>query len=513
MSRAIAILGTHRSGTSLVTRLLNLLGAYLGEETSLMAPAEDNPSGYWERKDVYDLHERVLDALSESWDTSLPLPEGWHTAHAIQPFRKELRGLIQRVFGDRGLWAWKDPRTSLLLPLWKDVLADLRIELRAVLVLRNPLEVAKSLERRNGFSRDESYGIWLNYNLAMLDETRGLRRSLISYDAVMASWQTSMRRCMKEIGLPWPRLTPSLRSDLKETVRPDQRHATASAPDLETGGCPLPVIELYQILNQVARKGKLSQSLDERAFRRLLASHRAFSDLHRGALHRRSRSRQERQQGPAEVRLAELRSQIAFRDGRIQDLERLAESYQTRLQDANSWFEQLERTRQDLIAELRVRLDLSQQQVAERNTEAAEIRRQLELRDRALTEKEAAVQRFSQQPGERDSDSETEDQRARRTAETELKTTLEKLKGKSERIRALEELVREREKISHVTLAAATSRNQALETLVTQVLASRSWRMTEPLRRAMMSLREIRGRLRSQTTHARSPGVASEPKG
>jgi hypothetical protein len=207
--------------------------------------------------------------------------------------------------------------------------------------------------------------------------------------------------------------------------------------------------------------------------------------------------------------LEELRTQIALRDARIQDLERLAESHQTRLRDARSSFEQLDRTRQELITETRLRLDVSEQLIAEKSTELTEIRRELELKNHALLEKEAAAQRAARQLLEQAQARETEDLKAHQVFQA---AQLE-LKQKSERIRALEELVREREKVNNVTLAAAATRNQALETLVTQMLASRSWRMTEPLRRAMTTLREIRGRVRSQPSHARSPGVASETKG
>ena len=164
----------HRSGTSATTRVIQLLGAYLGEEEELIKPRPDNPKGFWERTDIHLLHERILQALNTAWDTSFPLPENWHLSREIAPFRGELVDLIKTHFAGRRLWAWKDPRTALLLPLWRDVLEELKIRFGCLLVTRNPLDVARSLERLHGFPTEEALGIWLNYNLAMLENTSGL---------------------------------------------------------------------------------------------------------------------------------------------------------------------------------------------------------------------------------------------------------------------------------------------------------------------------------------------------
>ena len=73
--RAICIIGMHRSGTSTITRGLNLLGAYLGEEKDLMKPLPENPEGFWERLDIYYLQNRLLAMMKREWDATAPLPE------------------------------------------------------------------------------------------------------------------------------------------------------------------------------------------------------------------------------------------------------------------------------------------------------------------------------------------------------------------------------------------------------------------------------------------------------
>src|SRR5262249_23640698 len=64
----VCIAGMHRSGTSMVARLLNLCGLYLGEDEDLMPSAADNPEGFWENLHFVDLNEKILSALQGGWD-------------------------------------------------------------------------------------------------------------------------------------------------------------------------------------------------------------------------------------------------------------------------------------------------------------------------------------------------------------------------------------------------------------------------------------------------------------
>ena len=178
----------HRSGTSFVTRAVNFLGAYVGEEADLIPAEDSNPVGFWERRDVVDFHERLMHKLRIEWDVRIPLPMGWHLAEDIKPFRHELKELIRRDFSNYNLWAWKDPRTSVLLDVWKVVLAELDVELSCLYVMRNPLDVVRSFERKKCFIPDWILGVWFNYNLAALNSSSDVPRVFISYDKFMRNW-------------------------------------------------------------------------------------------------------------------------------------------------------------------------------------------------------------------------------------------------------------------------------------------------------------------------------------
>ena len=63
----IIVLGMHRSGTSITTRLINMMGAYFGPESSVGEITIDNPKGFWERPEVFKLNESILAAQGCSW--------------------------------------------------------------------------------------------------------------------------------------------------------------------------------------------------------------------------------------------------------------------------------------------------------------------------------------------------------------------------------------------------------------------------------------------------------------
>jgi hypothetical protein len=71
-STIVCILGMHRSGTSLVSRALNVLGVYLGPEEQLMRPSTDNPAGHWESRPIKEINDEILSILGGSWQEPPP---------------------------------------------------------------------------------------------------------------------------------------------------------------------------------------------------------------------------------------------------------------------------------------------------------------------------------------------------------------------------------------------------------------------------------------------------------
>ena len=148
----VPILGMHRSGTSLVTRALNIMGLDLG--WPLQPAGHDNPKGFWEHLWFQRTNMDLLAAVGAN-------PNGWGTQSQLKGAANQLahlkvtedwRGLAltritREVQGHRG--GIKDPRLVLTWGFWRRFFEHHGWEdLRPVVVVRHPAATLKSILSR-----------------------------------------------------------------------------------------------------------------------------------------------------------------------------------------------------------------------------------------------------------------------------------------------------------------------------------------------------------------------------
>ena len=191
-SRAVLVLGMHRSGTSALARGVQALGVYLGNDFIITKP--DNPTGYWEDKHIFDINERLLAVFGLKWeDVALIDDARWHGPE-IEALRTEAVAYLRSAFVSHELWGFKDPRTIRLLPFWRSVLQLLHVEESYLLVIRNPRSVADSLIRRHGMDAVTAHLLWLVYVASNLSKIAGRPLVVADYDLVMASPRQQLER-------------------------------------------------------------------------------------------------------------------------------------------------------------------------------------------------------------------------------------------------------------------------------------------------------------------------------
>jgi hypothetical protein len=196
--QVLLVLGMHRSGTSATAGLLTHLGGRMARTP--IQPDANNPRGYWEPLSIVELHNRLLAEAGSSWDDWGRLEPRRFGAAVLD----ELAAHFMAEFDDAPLVVLKDPRICRFVPLWLEVLGRLGIAPKVVIPLRHPLEVAGSLARRDGMPRDEALLLWLRHCLDAERATRGLPRSFLSYDVLMADWRGAAERLAAELDLRWP---------------------------------------------------------------------------------------------------------------------------------------------------------------------------------------------------------------------------------------------------------------------------------------------------------------------
>lgn len=218
----ILVLGMHRSGTSAFVRVLNLLGCDLPK--TVLGANRSNLAGHWESTPVCRLDDRILASAGTDWDDWLELNPGWLKSPKAEEFREQALSVLQDEFAASRLFVLKDPRICRLVPFWLGVLEDAGIRPLIVFPLRNPLEVAASLEQRNGFEAGLGQLFWLRHVLDAEFASRGVPRFFTSYDRLVNEWARTMQDAQAALKLVWPRMSPHVAAEIDGFLSRRYRH-------------------------------------------------------------------------------------------------------------------------------------------------------------------------------------------------------------------------------------------------------------------------------------------------
>ena len=222
---AILVLGMHRSGTSAIARMLNLCGANLGE--ALLPPKADNERGFWENSAILALHERFLEQMGFQWHRVVTPASDWQGAALARQFVADLAEILESQFASSDLFLVKDPRLSLLAPLWLEALSSAGVRPVFVITIRHPDEVAASLEQRDGFSPAQSRLLWLQHTIEAERWTRGYPRVFVHYEHLLQDWRTQLTRIGSQLGVRW-RVSARVReTEIAQFIAPSLRHQRA----------------------------------------------------------------------------------------------------------------------------------------------------------------------------------------------------------------------------------------------------------------------------------------------
>lgn len=272
----VAVLGMHRSGTSLSTELMQRLGATISED--LVPAAAENPRGYFESSVISGIQEQLLNAFGGSmWWTSTtlnPMPDNWWLLPAVQPYRQRLLEYVkQELARCEHVWAFKDPRTARLLPMWNTIIDELGVEAKYVLVVRDPIEVAGSLHTRQKMSQAYAELLWLEHNSDAATYGANRLKAIVEYRHWFGNPVEQATYLATALGMAVPD-SAKLEDTVRAVVSKDLRHHEANgAPNYE-----LPFTrDVYDALlaRDIQRLELLSQifNISRTFFTRLIALH------------------------------------------------------------------------------------------------------------------------------------------------------------------------------------------------------------------------------------------------
>lgn len=168
------VMGSGRSGTSMLTGSLSKAGYFMGK--NLIPPNRNNPKGYFESKEIEAINEELIAAMIparpkffgrwffrdrpvhvQRWLATVPLG----TKVNCPP---EIAQEIQNVVATQP-YCFKDPRFCYTLPAWRPYLSNIRF----VCIFRDPATTVKSIMHNVSdeaylqslsISRDKALTVW-----------------------------------------------------------------------------------------------------------------------------------------------------------------------------------------------------------------------------------------------------------------------------------------------------------------------------------------------------------------
>lgn len=228
MNNLILVLGPGRSGTSLVAKLISTLGVDLGE--NLIPANRSNPDGYFEDKGIVEHHKEILAAFgaNNSYGGILPLPPNWVESDIARRVEDWLVASLNERFARCTSIGVKDPRISMLLPMWDRIAARCNAELQHVVCVRHPAAMAASLQKVAAIHTAVGEALWMT-RIASTFRHLGDKGLILDFDDIVADPRSSASAlCAYVCG---PAQCDERRVDellSQSMVKPDLRHTPLS---------------------------------------------------------------------------------------------------------------------------------------------------------------------------------------------------------------------------------------------------------------------------------------------
>ena len=228
--KVILVLGMHRSGTSLLTRILSLLGAK--PPRNLLPPTSENPGGYWESESVMKFNNELLSVSGNSWKTYFPIREFRFDELYSGRFHHLATDILHQEFGESGLIVLKCPRICRLVPFWEAVLRNAGYDIATVMIIRDPEDVFRSLAARSARPEfrpaaitqpEHSALLRLRYVLDAEYHSRKHNRATIGYTDIVSDWNKIAERLLESTGWDIPYISGDIKNQIDGLFAPEMR--------------------------------------------------------------------------------------------------------------------------------------------------------------------------------------------------------------------------------------------------------------------------------------------------
>lgn len=253
IKECIVIAGSHRSGTSALTRLFGISGAAM--PANLLKSSEGNETGHWESQPIVDFNDKFLDVHSTAWSDWNAMDVERFTQKEITFYSTNMDKLILQEYAGHNFIALKDPRICRFQSLTASALENMGYTPKFAIITRNPLEVGQSLCARNKLPVKTGILLWLRHVLDSEFYSRGFDRGFATFEQLIAEPSKTLQALWADLNLVHPFNKSAVEQDLQDYVQPKLRHYSSTTEDvLSDESLESWVAKTYAILIAAARR-------------------------------------------------------------------------------------------------------------------------------------------------------------------------------------------------------------------------------------------------------------------
>ena len=212
------ITGMHRSGTSLVARLVHKAGADMGSPETFYPADQWNPGGYYEQKNIHEINMPLINGIF--WKFSyFFLPSRKTIIRRSRRFESQIRQ-IGAAYHEKVV---KENRFCLTLPAWQRY--NVNIE-KVLICIRSPEQVVGSIMRRNHTTRKHGYYLWRVHNQRILKYAETIPTWIIDYNNLLSvkPFKTELTSALEFLDVDFSK--DNISNMQREIVRTEMNHHT-----------------------------------------------------------------------------------------------------------------------------------------------------------------------------------------------------------------------------------------------------------------------------------------------
>lgn len=210
------ITGMHRSGTSLVANLFYNVGADLGNPETFYRADRWNSDGYFEQQEILDIN---IPLINGPWGklSYFHLP----STNTIRKRADKISDTIRHTADKYRDKVVKETRFCLTLPVW--IKYGLKID-GIIVCLRDPVQVAKSIQKRNHIPVRLGLNLWYIHNMRLMDNTQNIKVWFVYYQNLLNSetFHVEMKHALNFFG--YKLLDDKLEELRKKCIKPMMNH-------------------------------------------------------------------------------------------------------------------------------------------------------------------------------------------------------------------------------------------------------------------------------------------------